>query len=300
MTPRKRPRITVAEAIRNVLDTTEAVGRTPDTLRNYRRVLTWFGALMAERGRVYLADVEIADLTAFWADLRRKGYADSTIAAAATPVGRVFNLAAKLPAESGGLAVNLWTKADKPKDTPELEPPFSEDELRRLLAVARKRKQYPLVLVLLDSGLRISEACSLKVRDVDLATGRVTLARGKGGPGRSAFLSQPTTAALREAIEKRGLQEDDRLFCSARTAWYFLMRLGEKAHVANCHAHRFRKTFAVAMLRGGCDLERLRRLMGHSDFTMLTRHYLPLVENDLADAHAKFSPVAALHLEDGG
>jgi integrase/recombinase XerD len=58
-------------------------------------------------------------------------------------------------------------------------------------------------------------------------------------------------------------------------------------------AHTFRRTFATWSLRNGIDLEHLRQLMGHSDYTVL-RQYLALVEADLKQAHHQHSPLRNL------
>jgi site-specific recombinase XerD len=55
----------------------------------------------------------------------------------------------------------------------------------------------------------------------------------------------------------------------------------------------FRRTFATWSLRSGIDLEHLRQLMGHSDYTVL-RQYLSLVETDLKRAHQQHSPLRNL------
>ena len=53
--------------------------------------------------------------------------------------------------------------------------------------------------------------------------------------------------------------------------------------------HRFRRTFALWMLRDGCDLHSLRMLMGRSSLAVLQR-YLALSGVDVERAHAAHSP----------
>ena len=54
-----------------------------------------------------------------------------------------------------------------------------------------------------------------------------------------------------------------------------------------CTCHTFRCTFALSCLRNGMNIDVLARLMGHADITIL-RQYLPLLEGDLQEAHARF------------
>ena len=67
-------------------------------------------------------------------------------------------------------------------------------------------------------------------------------------------------------------------------------RLQEKSGVTHCTCHTFRRTFAISCLRNGMNIYVLARLMGHADITIL-RQYLPLLEGDLQDAHARFGAV---------
>ena len=66
-------------------------------------------------------------------------------------------------------------------------------------------------------------------------------------------------------------------------------RLRNRSGVVTCTAHTFRRTFAISCLRNCMNIYVLARLMGHADITIL-RQYLPLVENDLQEAHARFGP----------
>jgi site-specific recombinase XerD len=54
--------------------------------------------------------------------------------------------------------------------------------------------------------------------------------------------------------------------------------------------HDFRRCFAVQMLRGGCDLVTLSRLMGHSSI-VVTQRYLYLVDEDLKAGHQIAGPI---------
>jgi site-specific recombinase XerD len=72
-----------------------------------------------------------------------------------------------------------------------------------------------------------------------------------------------------------------------------LVRLGRTAGVMPCAPHRFRRTFALWMLRDGCDLHSLRMLMGHSSLAVLQR-YLDLGGEDIERAHMAHSPADRL------
>ncbi len=69
-----------------------------------------------------------------------------------------------------------------------------------------------------------------------------------------------------------------------------MARLQQRSGVATCTCHTFRRTFAINCLRNGMNIYVLARLMGHADITVL-RQYLPLIEDDLQEAHARFGAV---------
>ncbi len=53
--------------------------------------------------------------------------------------------------------------------------------------------------------------------------------------------------------------------------------------------HRWRHTFAINMLRNGCNPYALQELLGHSDMETV-RLYLKIVDQDLRGAVASASP----------
>jgi len=59
------------------------------------------------------------------------------------------------------------------------------------------RRDRAIILTLLDTGLRASELCSLRIGDVDLKSGKVIVRHGvggrsKGGKGRTVFMGKST------------------------------------------------------------------------------------------------------------
>ena len=187
--------------------------------------------------------------------------------------------------------------------------PFTIEDIRKLLAACDRRtprgaRDYALVLVALDSGLRLAELASLKVGDIDMHTGVVSVI-GKGRKQRQAVVGAKARAALLKMQALCGSNPGEGLWPAfnwrgERTGYLTrhgvqlaFVRLGRKAGVAPCGPHRFRRTFALWSLRHGMDLHSLRLLMGHSDLTVLTR-YLKLAGEDLQRAHKQHSPVDRL------
>jgi integrase/recombinase XerD len=165
------------------------------------------------------------------------------------------------------------------------------------------KRDRAIVLTLLDTGLRATELCSLKIEDIDLKTGRVQVKHGlaggaKGKKGRVVFLGKAARRAVWRYLAERedGEDSDAPLFLgkferpmNKDVLRRLIRRLGEKAEVSNCHPHRFRHTFAITYLRSGGDLFTLQAQLGHRSLDMVKR-YARVAEIDVQQAHRRASP----------
>jgi integrase/recombinase XerD len=158
-----------------------------------------------------------------------------------------------------------------------------------------------LVMVLLDTGIRVSECARLRIQDVDILTGEAAIlpfGTGIKTKGRHVYIGKVTKKALWRYLSSRETpQPTERLFLTEddkpmdrNSIRLLLSRMGERAGVRGCHPHRFRHTFALEYLRNGGDPFTLQRLLGHSSMDMIN-NYIKLVGSDLEAAHRRASPV---------
>ena len=96
--------------------------------------------------------------------------------------------------------VNAMAKIKLPKAPQRIMPNFREKEIGKLFVQPDKNtdiglRDYTIMLCLLDTGIRVSELCSLKVDDVDLANGYLRV-MGKGQKERHPPLGARLTKAL--------------------------------------------------------------------------------------------------------
>jgi integrase/recombinase XerD len=181
----------------------------------------------------------------------------------------------------------------------------AETEFRRRFRMRRPtaRRDRAILLTLLDTGLRASELCKLRVGDVDLRTGRVEIRHGpaggaKGGKGRIVFLGRTARRSVWRHLAEREDGDDPKapLFTGRgerplmRDSLRLLIKsIAARAGVENCYPHRFRHTFAITYLRAGGDVFTLQAILGHSTLEMV-RRYAAIAEVDLAEAHRRASP----------
>jgi integrase/recombinase XerC/integrase/recombinase XerD len=200
-----------------------------------------------------------------------------------------------------------------PRATQEQVQPLSQEQLQGLLNVAVQtpcpERARAVVLSLVDTGLRVSELCSLTIGDLTSQTGEITVT-GKGNKKRTIYLGTSARRALRFYINKcrRGAEEHEPLFVSGgghtpgagltpQGVRFILKELAELAEVegVRCSPHTLRHTFAINFLRGGGNLFELQQLMGHADIAIL-RRYVKLADADLAKAHRNASPADRMKL----
>lgn len=187
--------------------------------------------------------------------------------------------------------------------------PFTEEQIQALRRAARRTdnplRDEAIVLFLLDSGVRASELCAIRIRDLDLGGHRCKVL-GKGNKHRQVYFGRSTKKALWRYLQDRHIADEEPLFISARgnlagdplTRFGLLQmveRLGKAAalHGVRCSPHTFRHTAAIRFLKEGGNVFSLQQLLGHTDLTM-TQRYLHLAEADLEVQARRYSPVDSL------
>ena len=139
--------------------------------------------------------------------------------------------------------------------------------------------------------LRITEALSLKPSDLDLAQQTVRIRHGKGNKARTVGIPGSVCDALSRWMEKRsslGINGGSPLFCGiehgptrsnlgqpldSSYVRHLLPRLAAKAGIEKrVHAHGFRHSGAVRMIRAGHDVGIISRALGHSSIATTHRY----------------------------
>lgn len=153
----------------------------------------------------------------------------------------------------------------RPPSFPPKEP-FTEDELRRILASCRRPQERAMVRLLIDTGLRLTELSRLRLKDLNLDR-RTIRVLGKGGKERLLALGERSAAALRLCMDGRDYPWHSQRIHGPMTpdgVYRLLRRLGQRTGI-RIHPHRFRVTFACRFAEiSGDNMDSLQVLMGHA------------------------------------
>lgn len=292
-------------------------GKSPRTVDWYKQMLQGFMDFLGTSATV--SDVTLDNARAYIASLRERphrfedhphhpqqegGLAPSTVHAYV----RCLKVFGTWLAEEGFLPSNPFAKLKRPKLPQPVIEILTDDEIARLLAGISPNtylgaRQYVVVLLLLDTGIRASELCSLTKANTHLDEGFIKVC-GKGNKERHVPIGNSLTKALLRYVSTwRPEPTDptiDELILSDRGLRLsydglaqMIKRLGIRVGIPRLHAHLFRHTFAVRYLMNGGDVMTLRLILGHTTLDV-TQVYMHLAESHIQIQHSKFSPVDRL------
>ncbi len=286
----------------------DAAACSPHTRRAYLADIAAFLAwahLPAEPSLIDLRAVDRARLRAYLANLQAAGRAPAT-------VGR------KLAALRGFLAFARLRGLEGPDPTAGMRGPRTGRRLPRVLrqdeagaAVQSPDGHRPelalrnhaLLELLYASGLRVGEAVSLDLADLDLVTGSVRVT-GKGRKTRIVPVGEYAQEALRAYLAagrpRLGTGQDpSAVFLNARGR-----RLGQRGMRGLVHRaaraagvggrvtpHTLRHSFATHLLDGGADLRAVQEMLGHARLAT-TERYTHLTRERVRQAYRAAHPRA--------
>jgi integrase len=193
---------------------------------------------------------------------------------------------------------NPFGKHDVPQDPDPVPRYISDHELRTVLQYCHNGaslKEQTVVITLLHTGVRAAELAALKAADLVQIQGKwkLHIREGKGLKDRVIPLTAQCLAVL-QAWQADGWERiDDHLFTRYGRPWRggaqvgaIVRELGRSQGIEGLTPHRFRHTFAVALLNYGMRESALQKLMGHSTLNM-TLEYARILDRTVEQAFNK-------------
>ena len=161
-------------------------------------------------------------------------------------------------------------------------------------------RNYTIVRLFLDTGMRLGELSQLQLTDVNLEDGFV-LVHGKGGKDRYVPIGRSTIKCLWKYIKTRATIEDfqtSSLFLTeqgkpltSRAIQLAFKRLHKKIDLdgVRLSPHTLRHSFALAYIENGGDPFSLQRILGHTN-QETTSKYVNMARTNVKSQHSKYSP----------
>jgi len=203
---------------------------------------------------------------------------------------------------------NLMTGIPIPRAVSKIVNTFSHEQITSLVNYCRTSndagyRNLAIILLLLDSGIRVSELVNIEIEDVNLAEGHIIIRIAKGNKERfvpvGSLVQKTLWKYLNQYRPKPITERVTRLFLSQygipltkSGIQQMLRRYGKRAGISGvrCSPHVFRHSFAKNYLLNGGDIFSLQKILGHSSLASV-RIYLNLFISDVKNQHKRFSPV---------
>ena len=278
-----------------------------NTCEAYMRDIKAFGEFLQRRGIVALEKAGSNDVAAYMMELKNSGKSKATINRKLSSIRTYYKFLIK----KGMMKENPTEDIKSPRiERRELDYLTIEEVETLLLAPDESIKgirDRAILEVLYATGIRVSEIIELKLKDINLRMGFLTL-NGAHGRARIVPIGSMARRALdnyilssRPALMKNGTPDDPEsiLFVnylgeafSRQGFWKLMKQYGKQVGLEDrLTPHILRTSFAVHMVQNGADLKSLQELMGHEDI-MATKIYLSVTKNRIKDVYDKTHPRA--------
>ena len=159
---------------------------------------------------------------------------------------------------------------------------FTDEQIHLLLDTKDIRLRAFLLLGL-DAGLRVGEVARLKVSDIDSKNMLLSIQNSKRGKSRKVPLSNTLLKALREYWIVYKPDKNEYINQSYINILFKEYIKNFSFYVPTMRFHNLRDTYATLMLKNGCNIFTLKKLLGHSSFSSTSR-YIKYDISDLAQA----------------
>lgn len=197
--------------------------------------------------------------------------------------------------EEGLVERDPSVRLQPPKKPRNQEPKAIPDgDIRKLRAVAEDEglvREVALLHCLADTGARVGGIATLRLADVDRATGELMVTE-KGDKTRPVYLSADGVTALREWLRVRPNADHEFVFTGRHGEpltpggiYQALARLADVAGVERANPHAFRHAFARELLNAGLSLDSVSDLMGHSGVAITAESYAVWTQSELKKKH---------------
>ncbi|MEJ7863435.1 MAG: site-specific tyrosine recombinase XerD [Pyrinomonadaceae bacterium] len=275
-------------------------GLAKNSLESYQRDLQKL-KLWAETENLDVVNLNRTDLREFIADLSRMNLSPSSVGRIISAVRGFY----KFLMLDGHIKKHPAEDLDTPQKGFYLPRFLSEYEIENLFSVPDAGSETGLrdraiLETMYASGLRVSEAVTLNIFDVDIDAGIVTC-KGKGSKQRKVPLGKSAVEWLKKYLVLRRKKEnvvEQNLFVTSagkpltrQTIFTLIKEYAEKVGLEDVSPHTLRHSFATHLMQHGADSRSVQAMLGHADIST-TQIYTHMTDTHLRKTYEKFHPRA--------
>ncbi len=203
---------------------------------------------------------------------------------------------------------NPLQQIESPNTKKKLPEYLTQKEIELLMeeidnSTPRGKRDLAIVELMYSAGLRISEVCSLLLRNINLKE-QYILIYGKGSKERYIPLGDIALERIIDYLDNGRTKiartnNYDEVFLSERLGkplsrqalWQMIKKYALKSGISkNIKPHMLRHSFATHLIEGGADLRSVQELLGHKDINT-TQIYTHLNTTNLKQYHSKHHPM---------
>jgi site-specific recombinase XerD len=263
--------MTLEKGLAAFADTLLGKNRSEATVRAYRTDIIQFIAFLHENNIAvtHICDVTRVDVLEYLAALSRRGLTGVARARKLSALREYFRFCESL----GLLEKSPTAGIDTPKREKHSRYYLRSDEFTKMLSLAGGNpRDYAILQVFLQTGIRVSELAGLTLTDVDLHKPAITV-RGKGNSEREIALEKRGVQALKNYLAVRPQSLSQIIFLnyqgtpiSERGIRKLVVKYTKNAGItkrASCHT--LRHTFATYKAEKGVSPFQLQQWLGHAN-----------------------------------
>lgn len=282
-------------------------GYSEYTVLNYINDITEFQEYLNSKKYKGISNVTVNVARYYIMDLTKSGLKATSITRKLSSLRGLYRFLVR----EGHLEHNVFNEVNSPKKGKLLPKQLYVDEIEAMFdAIDCKtvigKRNYCILEMLYDTGMRVSELCNLELSDIDYSLNYIKV-YGKGKKERTIPMIDALKSALQDYLS---FSRSELLMKSKeeRTSKLFLNHRGgplttrgvrvvldeitnETSEKIKVHPHMIRHSFATHLLNQGADLRSVQSLLGHVNLST-TQIYTHISKEQLIKEYQKFHPHA--------
>lgn len=278
-------------------------GLAANSVASYRRDLRQLAQWSAEQCSKEIRELTRSEVAAWLASRSRDGLNPRSVARALSAVRGLFSFLIL----DGHLTIDPTSDIAPPLAGTALPHFLTEEQVNALLQAVpadtfESLRDRALLELMYACGLRVSEAISLRLGEIELNRG-LLLCRGKGNKQRQIPVGQSALRWLTMYLDARGGQANrprktDWLFIkqtgssiSRQFVWRMIKNRAGQLKLPNVTPHTLRHSFATHLMQRGADSRSVQSLLGHRDLST-TQIYTHITDQRLRSMYDSHHPRA--------